>query len=127
MPHSNLGAEGELVWCCLDMAGPEGQSSNAGAVVKEFNRVEEAGPSNTLGKNGSQVGKIEVFADGTELAQNRFFPRFLKFNRRFVITAISIKLDYLVYFLLLNPMTHPFFKYDKPVLRHWRFAERPFV
>ena len=41
MPHSNLevaipwGAEGELVWCCLEMAGPEGQSSSAGADVKE--------------------------------------------------------------------------------------------
>ena len=28
--------------CCLEMAGPEGQSSRAGAVIKEFNRVEKA-------------------------------------------------------------------------------------
>ena len=46
MPHSNLEvaipwAEGELVWCCLDMAGPEGQSSSAGAAISGFNRVEE--------------------------------------------------------------------------------------
>ena len=48
MPHSNLEvaipwADGELVWCCLDMdmSGPEGQSSNAGAAIKGFNRVEE--------------------------------------------------------------------------------------
>ena len=46
MPHSNMKvaipwAEGELVWCCLDMAGPEGQSSNAGAAIKGYNRVEE--------------------------------------------------------------------------------------
>ena len=30
------------MWCCLDMAGPEGQSSSAGAAIKGFNRVEEA-------------------------------------------------------------------------------------
>ena len=28
--------------CCLEMAGPEGQSSSMGAAVKGFNRVEEA-------------------------------------------------------------------------------------
>ena len=30
------------VWCCLEMAGPEGQSSSAGAAIKWFNRVDEA-------------------------------------------------------------------------------------
>ena len=30
------------MWCCLDMAGPEGQSSSAGVAIKGFNRVEEA-------------------------------------------------------------------------------------
>ena len=44
-----------------------------------------------------------------------------------IITAISIKLDYLMYFLLLNPIKQSFFTYDKPVLRYWRFAERSFV
>ena len=29
------------MWCCLDMAGPEGQSSNAGAVIKGYNKVDE--------------------------------------------------------------------------------------
>ena len=28
--------------CCLEMAGPEGQSSSMGASIKGFNRVEEA-------------------------------------------------------------------------------------
>ena len=28
--------------CCLEMAGPEGQSSSTGAAIKGFNRVEEA-------------------------------------------------------------------------------------
>ena len=28
--------------CCLDMAGPEGQSSRAGTAIKGVNRVEEA-------------------------------------------------------------------------------------
>ena len=28
--------------CCLEMAGPEDQSSSAGAAIKGFNRVEEA-------------------------------------------------------------------------------------
>ena len=27
--------------CCLEMAGPEDQSSSVGAAIKEFNRVEE--------------------------------------------------------------------------------------
>ena len=30
------------MWCCLEMAGPESQSSSAGAAIKGFNRVEEA-------------------------------------------------------------------------------------
>ena len=38
----SLGAEGQLVCCCLDMAGPEGQSSSAGAAIKGFNGVAEA-------------------------------------------------------------------------------------
>ena len=47
MSHTNLEvaipwAEGELVWCGLDMAGPESQSSIAGAAIKAFNRVEES-------------------------------------------------------------------------------------
>ena len=29
------------MWCCLDMAGPEDQSSSAGAAINGFNRVEE--------------------------------------------------------------------------------------
>ena len=29
------------MWCGLDMAGPEGQSSSAGAAIKGFNSVEE--------------------------------------------------------------------------------------
>ena len=33
---ATLGAEGELVWCCLEMAGPEGQSSSAGASINGF-------------------------------------------------------------------------------------------
>ena len=46
MPHSNLEvaiywAEGELVWCCLYMAGPKGQYSSADAAINGFNRVEE--------------------------------------------------------------------------------------
>ena len=28
--------------CCVEMAGPESQSSSAGATIKGFNRVEEA-------------------------------------------------------------------------------------
>ena len=33
--------QGDLAWCCLEMAGPEvtGQSSSAGAAIKECNRV----------------------------------------------------------------------------------------
>ena len=27
------------MWCCLEMAGPESQSSSAGAAIKGFNRV----------------------------------------------------------------------------------------
>ena len=27
--------------CCLELAGPEGQSLSAGAAIKGFNRVEE--------------------------------------------------------------------------------------
>ena len=39
----SLGTECELVWCCLvEMAGPESQSSSAGAAIKGFNIVEEA-------------------------------------------------------------------------------------
>ena len=30
------------MYCCLEMAGPEGQSSSAGAAIKGLNRVEEA-------------------------------------------------------------------------------------
>ena len=30
------------MWCCLDIAGPEGQSSSTGAAINGFNRVEEA-------------------------------------------------------------------------------------
>ena len=30
------------MWCCLNMAGPESQSSSAGAAIKGFNGVEEA-------------------------------------------------------------------------------------
>ena len=30
------------MWCCLEMAGPEGQSSSAVAAIKGINRVEEA-------------------------------------------------------------------------------------
>ena len=29
------------MWCCLEMAGPESQSSSAGAATKGFDRVEE--------------------------------------------------------------------------------------
>ena len=29
------------MWCGLDMAGPEGQSSSAAAAISGFNRVEE--------------------------------------------------------------------------------------
>ena len=36
------GAEGQLVWCCVEMAVPESQSSSAGAATKGLNRVEEA-------------------------------------------------------------------------------------
>ena len=46
MPHSNLEvaipwAEEELVLCCQYMAGPESQSSSAGAAINGFNRVGE--------------------------------------------------------------------------------------
>ena len=30
------------MYCCLEIAGPDGQSSSAGAAIKRFNRVEEA-------------------------------------------------------------------------------------
>ena len=30
------------MWCCLEMAGPESQSSSAGAAIEGFNRVGEA-------------------------------------------------------------------------------------
>ena len=30
------------MWCCLEMPGPDSQSSSAGAAIKEFDRVEEA-------------------------------------------------------------------------------------
>ena len=30
------------MWCCLEMAGPEIQSSSAGAAIKGFDRLEEA-------------------------------------------------------------------------------------
>ena len=30
------------MWCCLEMAGPESQSSSAGAGIKGFDRVEAA-------------------------------------------------------------------------------------
>ena len=30
------------MWCCLEMAGPESQSSSVGAAIKGFDRVEEA-------------------------------------------------------------------------------------
>ena len=30
------------MWCCLEMTGPEIQSSSAGAAIKGFDRVEEA-------------------------------------------------------------------------------------
>ena len=29
------------MWCCLEMAGPESQSSSADAVIKRLDRVEE--------------------------------------------------------------------------------------
>ena len=32
------------MWCCLEMAGPEGQSSRVGAATKGVNRVKEAVP-----------------------------------------------------------------------------------
>ena len=44
--HSNLevaiGTERELVWCCLEMAGPMSQSASVGAVIKGFKRINEA-------------------------------------------------------------------------------------
>ena len=30
------------MWCCLEKAGPESQSSSAGAAIMGFDRVEEA-------------------------------------------------------------------------------------
>ena len=30
------------MWCCLEMAGPEIQSSSAGTAIKRFDIVEEA-------------------------------------------------------------------------------------
>ena len=41
-PRGILEAGGELLCCCHEMAGPEGQSSSMGAAIKGFNRVEEA-------------------------------------------------------------------------------------
>ena len=29
------------MWCCLEMVGPESQSSSAGAAIKGFDRVDE--------------------------------------------------------------------------------------
>ena len=30
------------MWCCMEMAGPEGQTLSAGAAIKGFSRVAEA-------------------------------------------------------------------------------------
>ena len=35
----SLGLNESLVWCCLEMAGPEGQSSSAVAAMKGFNKL----------------------------------------------------------------------------------------
>ena len=32
------------MWCCLEVTGPESQSSSADAAIKGFDRVEEAVP-----------------------------------------------------------------------------------
>ena len=39
MSHSNLEVAIPFMWCCLEMAGPESQSSSAGAAIKGFDKV----------------------------------------------------------------------------------------
>ena len=51
------------MWCCLEMAGPESQSSSAGAAFKAFTRVEERCLDGSLVLAGSCIEMMMMMDD----------------------------------------------------------------